>query len=383
MAPGGRAEVSPFLVMEVLEEAQRLQREGIDVVHFEVGEPDFDTPACVKEAARRALEAGETHYTHSLGLRELREAIVDHYQARYEAAISTDEVMVTAGTSPALCLLFCALLEPGDEVILTNPHYACYPNFIRFAGGVPVFVDLRAEDGYQLRPEDVRSKLTRRTRAILVNSPANPTGVVLDGEVLAEIAQLGPLVVSDEIYHGLVYVGREHSVLEYADTSRVCVLNGFSKAYAMTGWRLGYVLASPDLVRAMQKLHQNFLISASAFVQWAGIAALREAGPDVARMREVYDQRRRFMLAKMGELGLHVPAEPTGAFYVLADLRRHTGDSLAFAYDVLRRAHVAVTPGIDFGSNAEGHLRFSYATSIDRIAEGMSRLGRYLTALDG
>ncbi len=376
-----RADVKPFLVMEILEEAERLQRSGVDVVHFEVGEPDFDTPEIVKEAARRALDRNETHYTHSLGLRELREAISAHYQSTYGAPVSPDDVMVTSGTSPALSMLFSALLEPGDEVILSNPYYACYPNFVTFAGGTPVFVDIHPEDGYQLRAEAVRARLTPRTKAILVNSPANPTGVVLDGEVLAELTRLGPLVVSDEVYHGLVYEGRAASVLESTDTRGAAVLNGFSKLYAMTGWRLGYVIARPDLIRAMQKLHQNFAISASAFVQRAGIAALTETAADVARMRRTYAERRRFMLDSLAELGLRVPVVPTGAFYVLVDFREYTSDSLSFAYDVLRRAHVAVTPGIDFGSNAEGYVRLSYATSVERIAEGIARLGEYVEGL--
>jgi len=376
-----RADVKPFLVMEILEEAVAMQRAGVDVVHFEVGEPDFDTPEPVKEAARRALDRNETHYTHSLGIRELREAIAAHYREAYGAPVSAEDVMVTSGTSPALSMLFSALLNPGDEVILSNPYYACYPNFISFAGGIPVFVDIRPEDGYQLRPDAVRARLSARTKAILVNSPANPTGVVLDGTVLAELTQLGPLVVSDEIYHGLVYEGRAASVLESTDTRGAAVLNGFSKLYAMTGWRLGYVIARPELIRAMQKLHQNFAISASAFVQRAGIAALTETAADVERMRRTYAERRRFMLDALAGLGLRVPVVPTGAFYVLVDFREYTSDSLALAYDILRKAHVAVTPGIDFGSNAEGYLRLSYATSIERIAEGMARLGRYVADL--
>jgi (5-formylfuran-3-yl)methyl phosphate transaminase len=376
----GRADVKPFLVMEVLEEAERLSRTGVDIVHFEVGEPDFDTPEPVKAAARLALERNETHYTHSLGLRELREAIAEHYRETYGAAVSADEVMVTSGTSPALSLLFSALLEPGDEVILSNPYYACYPNFIQFAGGIPVFVDIHPEEGYQFRADAVRARLSPRTRAILVNSPANPTGVVLEAGVLSELTHLGPLVVSDEVYHGLVYEGRAASVLESTDTRGAAVLNGFSKLYAMTGWRLGYAIARPDLIRAMQKLHQNFAISASAFVQRAGIAALTETSVEIELMRRTYDERRRFMLDALARLGLRVPVVPTGAFYVLVDCREYTHDSLGLAYALLREAHVAVTPGIDFGSNAEGYIRLSYATSIERIAEGVGRLGRYLAA---
>lgn len=374
-------EISPFLVMEVLEEAQRMQRAGEHVIHMEVGEPDFDTPVCAVEAAQEALRGGQTHYTHSMGLIELREAICADYRLRHGVEVQPSQIVVTPGTSPALFMTFAALLEPGDEVIVSNPYYACYPNFIRFVGGVPVFVDVREEEGYQLRPEEIARKITPRTKAILINTVANPTGTVLDGDRMAAIAELGPLVVSDEIYHGLVYEGRERSILEF--TGNACALNGFSKQYAMTGWRLGYVIAPPSLARALQKIQQNFFISANAFVQWGALAALKEPSclVEVERMRQTYADRRLYMLERLTGLGLRIPRPPTGAFYMLVNFRRYTLDSLAFAYDVLREAKVAAAPGIDFGSNAEGYLRFSYATSKENIAEGMDRLGRYLERL--
>ncbi len=376
------SEVTPFLAMEVLEEAQRLERQGQHVIHFEVGEPDFDTPPCVSAAAARALQDGKTHYTHSMGLLALRQAVCDHYRERYGASVEPEQVVVMGGTSPALSMVFHAILEPGDEVILSNPHYACYPNFIRFAGGVPVYVDIREEDGYQFHPEDIARRITPRTRAILVNSPANPTGVVLDEECMAGIAGLGPLVISDEIYHGLVYEGQEHSILEY--TSNACALNGFSKLYAMTGWRLGYIIVPPPMARAMQVIHQNFFISAADFVQWAGVAALRDPAcrPDLERMRSTYAERRTYMLKRLEGMGLHIPHPPTGAFYILVNFKRYSQDSLSFAFRLLREAGVAATPGIDFGSNAEGYLRFSYATALDQIVVGMDRLEAYLAQLN-
>lgn len=371
-------EVSPFLVMEVLEEAQRMQRAGEHVIHMEVGEPDFDTPASAVEGALSALRAGHTHYTHSMGLVELREAICADYKERHGVTIQPYQVVVTQGTSPALFTTFAALLEPGDEVIVSNPYYACYPNFIRFAGGVPVYVDVYEDEGYQLRPEAIAKRITPRTKAILINTVANPTGTVLDADRMAAIANLGPLVVSDEIYHGLVYEGKERSILEYADNA--CALNGFSKLYAMTGWRLGYVIAPPELARVLQKIQQNFFISANAFVQWGALAALTEPScrVEVERMRQTYADRRLYMLERLSELGLSIPCPPTGAFYMLVNFKRYCSDSLAFAFDLLREAKVAAAPGIDFGSNAEGYLRFSYATSKENIAEGLDRLGRYL-----
>ena len=369
-------EIEPFIAMDVLEKAHSMERAGIHIIHLEIGEPDFDTPACVKKAAIRALEAGHTHYTHSLGLVELREAICDHYQRRYGVVIQPDRVVVTSGTSPAIFMVFSALLDPGNKVIISDPHYACYPNFIRFAGGEPVTIPVSEDDGFQYRPEAIQDKIDDRTKAIFINSPSNPTGNLLAHERMQAIADLSPYVVSDEIYHGLVYEGEEHSILEYTD--RAFVLNGFSKAYAMTGWRLGYLISPEPFVRTLQKVHQNFFISANAMAQWAGIAALEEAAEDVARMRAVYDERRRFMIKRLKDIGFGITVEPTGAFYVLANAKRFSGDSYKLAFDILENAHVGVTPGIDFGANAEGYLRFSYANTVENIAEGMDRIEQYL-----
>jgi (5-formylfuran-3-yl)methyl phosphate transaminase len=368
--------IEPFLAVEMGDRAQALERQGVDVVHLEFGEPDFDTPPVIREAAEKALKDGRTRYVETLGILPLREAIAEHYATTYGVAVSPEQVLVTPGTSPAMLLLFGHLLHPGDEVLLTDPYYACYPNFIRFADGVPVCVTVSEEDGFQYRPEAVRARLGSRTRALLVNSPANPTGGVLQADGLAALAAAGPMVVSDEIYHGLNYAGRDHSILEFTD--RAFVLNGFSKAFAMTGWRLGYLIAPRDHVRSLQKAFGNFFISTNEFVQWAGVAALREAADETHRFRAIFDARRRAMVAGLRAIGLGVRREPLGAFYVLADARHLGRDSTRLAFEILERCHVAVTPGAAFGRNAEGHLRFSYAASLERIEEGLRRLGRYL-----
>jgi aspartate/methionine/tyrosine aminotransferase len=370
------SQIPPFIVMEVMEEAAAMEREGKDVIHLEVGEPDFDTPECIKEAAIRALREGKTHYTHSLGIPQLREAIAEHYGQKYGVEVSPDQILVTSGTSPAMLLLFFALLEPGDEVVLPNPYYACYPNFILLAEGRPVFVPVQEEDGFQYRPEEIEACLGPRTKAIFLNSPANPTGNLTPPERMQALADLGRIVVSDEIYHGLVYQGKEHTILEF--TREAFVINGFSKLYAMTGWRLGYLIAPERYIRPLQKMAQNFFISANAFVQWAGVAALREAQAEVIRMKEIYNGRRKVLLQRLRELGFGITVEPTGAFYVLANAKRFSGNSLELAFDILRRARVGCTPGIDFGTNAEGYLRFSYANSVENIEEGMKRLRLYL-----
>ena len=362
--------------MDVLEKACELECKGIDIVHLEVGEPDFDTPECVKHAACKALEDGLTHYTHSLGMLELREAICEYYQDTYKVHVEPDQVLVTSGSSPAIFMIFSALLEGGDQVIVSDPHYACYPNFIKFVQGEVVTVPVFEEDGFQFRPEAIQKKITNKTKAVFINSPSNPTGNLLSPERMQAISEFSPYIVSDEIYHGLVYEGKAHSILEF--TENAFVLNGFSKLYAMTGLRLGYLIAPKKYIRPVQKIHQNFFISANAISQKAGIAALREAGDDVRRMKETYNKRRKFMIRRLRELGFGITVEPTGAFYVFANAKHLSNNSYALAFDILNNACVGVAPGIDFGPNGEGYLRFSYASSMKQIAEGMNRLETYL-----
>ncbi len=369
-------EIPPFIVMDVLEKAQELERRGEHIIHLEVGEPDFDTPECINEAGYRAICDGKTHYTHSMGLIELREAIAEDYREKYRVKVLPERILIASGTSPAMLLIFAALLEPNDEVILSNPYYPCYPNIIRFVGGSPVFVEVFEEEGFQYLPEMIEEKMSRRVKGILINSPSNPTGNIMTPERMAKIAQFSPFIISDEIYHGLVYEGKAHSILEFTD--RAFVINGFSKLYAMTGWRLGYVIAPKEFIRPMQKIQQNLFISASSFAQWGALVGLKEAEKDIQRMKETYDQRRRFLIPRLRELGFGITVEPTGAFYILANAKRFSKDSYRLAFDILKEAKVGVAPGIDFGTNAEGYLRFSYANSMENIEEGMNRLERYL-----
>lgn len=371
--------IPPFIVMEVLEKALEMQREGHDVVHMEVGEPDFDTPRCVKETAYRAMLDGKTHYTDSRGIIGLRRAISRHYYEKYNVEVDPERVIIANGSSPAMMLLFAALLDPGDQVILANPCYACYPNIVEFVEGISVEVPVFEEDGFQYRPSDIEARLGPRTKAVIINSPSNPTGNLLEPEVMEEIASFsrkGLYVVSDEIYHGLVYERKEHSILEFTD--HALVINGFSKLYAMTGWRLGYLIAPEEFVRPIQKMQQNLFISANAFVQEAGITALTECREEVEAMVRTYDERRRFLLPRLRQTGFGVTVDPHGAFYILANARRFTDDSYSFAMELLEDIKVAVTPGIDFGSEAEGYVRFSYANHLENLAEGMRRLEDYL-----
>ena len=369
-------EIPPFIVMDVLERAHELEREGRDIIHLQIGEPDFPTPKCICDAAREAIGRGETHYTHSLGLIELREAICEYYYGKYSVTIDPDRILVTSGTSPALFMIFSALLEAGDEIIMSDPHYPCYPNFAEFLGARPVSIKVEEEDAFQLRPSEIKEKIGPKTRAILINSPSNPTGNLLSRQRMEEIAGLGPLVVSDEIYHGLVYGEKEHSILEFTDNA--FVLNGFSKLYAMTGWRLGYLIAPPDFVRPLQKIQQNFFISAGSISQWAGIAALTKADADVEQMKSIYDERRKYMIKRIREIGFGLAVEPAGAFYMLANAKHLAESSYDLAFEILEEAGVGVSPGIDFGKNAEGYLRFSYANSLENIKEGLDRIEHFL-----
>jgi len=365
--------------MEVLERAKELQQQGIDVIHLEVGEPDFDVPQCVQSATTQALKNSQTHYTHSLGDAELRRSIADFYGSEYGVTVNPDCIVVTSGSSPAILLALLVLCEAGGEVILSNPGYACYRNFVLACNGVPVEVSLKAETGFQFDAEAVRKAVTPRTRAIFINSPMNPTGTLLSADVMRQLATVGVPILSDEIYHGLVYNGTAHSILEY--TSDAFVLNGFSKRFAMTGLRLGYLIAPERYMRQLQILQQNLFICAPSLAQQAGIAAIRKANTDVAAMRKIYDERRLYMIKRLRQLGFVIHTEPQGAFYIFADARKFTSDSYRFAFDVLEKAHVGVTPGTDFGSNGEGFIRFSYANSLENIKIGLDRLEKYLMSV--
>ncbi len=373
--------LKPFMAMDILERAQELEREGRSIIHLSVGEPDFPTPKAIKESAIKAMTADKTHYTHSLGVFALRQAICDYYRKRYQVKINPNQILVTSGTSPALMLACATLLNPGDRVMLSDPGYACYVNFISYCDGTPQLIKVHEDNGFQYDPQIIKDNITPDTKAILINSPANPTGNLLEKGRMQEIAECGVTILSDEIYHGLVYAGSEHSILEFTDNA--FVFNGFSKLYAMTGWRLGYLIAPPRYIRVLQTLQQNFMISASHFGQEAAITALtsEEVVKDLEKMRNIYDERRQFTLKRVREIGLEVAVEPTGAFYIFANAKKFTDDSYNFAFEILEKAGVGVTPGIDFGKNGEGYLRFSYANSLENIAEGMNRLEEFLRTL--
>jgi (5-formylfuran-3-yl)methyl phosphate transaminase len=372
-------QVKPFLAMEILEKAQQLEAAGADIVHMEVGEPGGETPEAIKEAVVEALRNNDTGYTHSLGKPELRREIALYYNRLYGVKVDPEQVIVTSGSSPAMLLAFSALLDSGDQLIMSDPYYACYPNFVYYVGAEPLPVPAREKDGFRFLASEIRKSLNPRVKGILINSPANPTGAVLGKSELEEIADLDTYVISDEVYHGLNYSGKDHSILEFTD--RAFVINGFSKRNIMTGWRLGYLIAPEMFIRDMQKLQQNLFICACSFIQAAGIVALQESEEVLEDRFGCYNDRRLYLYDTLQQMGIAPASPPDGAFYMLANVKKYTGDSYAFALRILEEAGVALTPGIDFGPGAEGYLRISYACSMETLKEGLSRLEKFLARL--
>jgi aspartate/methionine/tyrosine aminotransferase len=374
--------IEPFRVMQLLERARELEAQGKDIIHMEVGEPDFTTPEPVLAAARARLETGRNFYTPSTGLPELQRALADWYGREYGLSIEPARILITPGTSGAFSLIYAALLDPGESVLLPDPGYPCQRNFIRLAGGTPISVPVGPESRYHLDRSMVEARWQDHTRAAVVISPGNPTGTLIDAAELAGIAEAcrerDGRLISDEIYHGLTY-GRKADCALALDNEAV-VINGFSKRWAMTGWRVGWVIVPPALIDSCRRVMQNIFISAPTLSQHAAIAAL-EAGADTERMRDAYDERRRFLLAELPRLGFEVVVEPQGAFYIYANIERLTDDAKSFCWELLEAAGVAITPGEDFGQyQADRHVRFSYATGLEQLREGIRRIAAFLAA---
>lgn len=372
--------IQPFHVMEVLAKAQALEQAGRDVIHLEIGEPDFPTPEPIVARAQAALQAGKTHYTAALGLPELRALIAEQYPATVRPA--PERVALVPGSSAALLVSFALLLDPGDEVLLADPGYPCNANFIQLFDGVPVRIPCGPETAYQLTPKLIRAHWSKRTRAVLLGSPANPTGAVIAPEQMSAIAAsvrgLGGTLVVDEIYQGLVYEGPVRSALHDGDD--LFVINSFSKFYGMTGWRLGWLVAPEAYGDAVTRLCQNLFISAPTLSQHAALAAFEPATlAELERRRQAFQQRRDFLVPALRQLGFQVPLAPAGAFYVYVDTSDLTDDSQRFADQVLEQTGVAITPGRDFGDYRQlEHLRFSYAAPLARLEEAVERLRRWL-----
>ena len=376
------AKIAPFHVMELLTRAKTLEAGGRDIIHMEVGEPDFPTPEPIIAAAQAHLAGGRVFYTPALGLPELREAIASFYQTRYGITLPSSRIVVTAGASGALLLALACLATPGQEWLLTDPGYPCNRHFVRTFEGVPVSIPVGPENNFQPTLDDLERHWNARTAGALFASPANPTGTMLDAAELAAIAEYirqrnGQLIV-DEIYHGLTYERDASTALEHGDD--IFVVQSFSKYFNMTGWRLGWLVVPEDFTRDIEKLAQNLFIAPSTPAQHAALAAFDPATIAILEMRRNEFRRRRdFLAPELEKLGFRLTAKPEGAFYIYADCSALSGDSERFACDLLETAGVAVTPGLDFGTHApKSHLRFAYTTGIDRLGEAVERIRRHL-----
>ena len=376
------AGIEPFHVMDVQNRAYELEALGRRVVHMEIGQPDFPAPPLVAEAAIEAIRERRLGYTSSIGIPQLRQAISDYYREQLGAAVPTSRIVVTAGASGAFLLTLGALVNPGDEVLMPDPCYPCNRHFVRLFEGRPRAIPVDETQHYQLSDADVRSNWSKATRGVLLASPSNPTGTSIPRDELEAIIQstrrAGGFIVMDEIYQGLVYEGEASTLLESAED--VFVINSFSKYFSMTGWRLGWVVAPESYVREIEKLAQNAFICPSAPAQYAALAAFRpETLAVLEQRREEFRRRRDYMVPALRELGFRVPVMPQGAFYIYAGCERFSKDSSALALRILEEAGVAVTPGLDFGSNApERHLRFAYTRSLEDLEEGMASIARML-----
>jgi aspartate/methionine/tyrosine aminotransferase len=378
------ADIEPFHVMELMARAKALEAQGRSIVHMEVGEPDFPTPRPVIEAARRFIAGGQVFYTHALGLPQLREAIAAFYARRYGVTLDPARVVVTAGASGALLLALGAQVSPGDEWLLTDPGYPCNRHFVRLLEGVPRAIAVDATTEFQPTAEKVGAGWTPKTRGLLVASPNNPTGTLIEPVRLAELWQAvqarGGTLIVDEIYHGLTYGTNAHTALEISDD--IIVINSFSKYFGMTGWRLGWLVVPPSMVRDVEKLAQNLFISPSAPAQHAALAAfLPETLAILESRRDEFRARRDLLLPGLRALGFRIGAEPQGAFYVYADIGDLGTNSFALAGQLIEHAGVAATPGLDFGANMpERHMRFAYTVAASKLSEGLARMERYFKA---
>ena len=342
-----------------------------DCISLGVGEPDFDTPWHIAEEGIYSLEQGRTFYTSNQGLPELREEISKWNKRKYNLDYSKEEIIITCGGSEAIDIALRATLNPGDEVIILEPNYVCYEPDIILAGGVPIKIKLKNENEFRLTPEELESVITPKTKILLMNYPNNPPGAIMAKEDLEKISKViikhDLLVISDEIYSELTYVGSHCSIGSLPNMKeRTITINGFSKTFSMTGWRLGYVMGPKEIMEQIKKIHQFVIMSAPTISQYAGLEALRNGDEDIERMKKEYDKRRKYLLKEFNRLGLPC-FEPKGAFYIFPDIRKYGMSSEEFATELLNKEHVVVVPGTAFGDSAEGYIRISYAASMDKL----------------
>jgi len=385
-------DIAPFQVMAILQQAQALAAQGVDVIHLEVGEPDFPTPEPITQAAIKALNEGKTHYTPALGLPELRQGIADFYQSRYGVKVSASRIAITPGASGALLLLMAARLEAGDELLMADPGYPCNRHFARVFEAHGRLIATEPENGFQLSAQQIKQHWQQgKSKAVLMASPANPTGAMIPHQQLEEIAQqtreLGGELWVDEIYHGLTYhdLGENKMEGECPQTALalggdVVVINSFSKYFGMTGWRLGWMVVPEHYIPVIERLAQNLFLAPATPSQYGALAAFSEGSLTIMEERRLeLQQRRDYLLTELPKLGFKIPVIPDGAFYIYTDASDLTQDSQAFCERLLQDTGVALTPGFDFGEqNANLYIRFAYTTNIERLQQAISRIKAWL-----
>jgi aspartate/methionine/tyrosine aminotransferase len=374
--------ISPFYVMELLRRAKQLEAQGKDIIHMEIGEPDFATPQAIIEAGVKHLKIGDVKYTPAAGLPELREKIAEFYQKRYSVAVDKKRIFVTPGASGAFLLALGASLNPAEELLMADPCYPCNSNFVKLFDGKARTIPVDAASRYQLTAARIKQHWTKATKGVLIASPSNPTGTIIAPEQLERaihtVNELGGCFYSDEIYHGLVYGKNAQTALEFSNN--VFVINSFSKYFGMTGWRVGWLIVPDEFVDATERLAQNIFIATATHSQYAALAAFEESTlVELEQRRAEFEARRNFLYDSLLRLGFEIPIKPDGAFYIYANCSKFTDNSYQFALDLLETEGVAITPGKDFGSNEANHyIRFAYTTSIDRMSVAMQRLERFI-----
>jgi len=375
--------IAPFHVMRLLERARQLEAEGREIIHMEVGEPDFVTPQTITNAGINALQQGKTHYTPATGIPELKQAIADYYLQRFKAQVNVGQVVVTPGASGALQLVMDILVNPGDQVMMSDPGYPCNRHFVRLSEGVALNIPVNEGSAYQLTVEIVKQHWNDGVKAVMVASPSNPVGSCLDIQqieaLLVFLKEKNAFLIMDEIYQGLTYDGQSITALQL-EFDNLFVINSFSKYFGMTGWRLGWMVLPEAFAQAADRLAQNIFLAPQTMAQYAALQAFSEETMDeLERRREEFQQRRDFLLPALEQLGFVAKASPQGAFYLYMDCSGLTDDSFTFCQQLLEKAGVAITPGLDFGENKpEQHVRFAYTTSIERLKIGVKRIEDFL-----
>lgn len=387
--------INPSITLEITAKAKELKESGVDVVSFGAGEPDFNTPENIIEAAIKAMKDGKTKYTPTSGILDLRKSICDKFKKDNELNYDTDQIVVSTGAKQSLANTFLAILNEGDEVIIPTPYWVSYPELVKLAGGVSVFINTNKENDYKYSVKELRNLITSKTKAILVNSPNNPTGSIYTREELTEIAELAKeydlIIISDEIYEKLIYDNEKHiSIASISKDSyeRTIVINGLSKAYAMTGWRIGYSASSKEIAKLMSSVQSHVTSNINSISQYAAIEALNGPQDSIKIMIKEFEKRRNYMIDRINKIhGLSI-IRPKGAFYIMVCIENYFGkkingeiinSSLDFSKSLLNEENVAVIPGIAFG--LDNYIRLSYATSMEIIEEGLNRLEKYLRKL--